>query len=415
MRPRALSFSRALVPVAVALLAALTAATPGSGAPPALKQKEAQAREILAQVNALDLQLNRVGEQLNGAQYELGQARAREHVTLRQLHVARREYKVAQQRVAQRLVALYESNSPTTADAVLGATSLSGILDRLQLVDAAGALDHRIARNAQVRRDQLAVHESELVSERQRAAAAVAAVAVHRQTLDVELAQRQRLLSSVQGEVKRLRAQEAARQARLAAEARARLAAEQKARERAAAQARAAAARAAQARKTAPPAPAATTTEVTTTEQPPTTTTDAATTTTEATPTTTTTAPPPPPAPTAGGHPEAATIALKYLGIPYVFGGATPAGFDCSGLVMYVFAQLGVQLPHYAAAQYGFGVPVPRADLQPGDLVFFDALGHVGIYIGGNQFVHAPQTGDVVKISTLSGWFAAHYVGARRV
>jgi cell wall-associated NlpC family hydrolase len=80
-----------------------------------------------------------------------------------------------------------------------------------------------------------------------------------------------------------------------------------------------------------------------------------------------------------------------------------------------VFAQLGVQLPHYAAAQYGFGVPVPRSALQPGDLVFFDALGHVGIYIGGNQFVHAPQTGDVVKISALSGWYAAHYVGARRV
>jgi peptidoglycan DL-endopeptidase CwlO len=394
------------------LLAALAAATPGSGAPPALKQKEAQAREVLAQVNALDLQLNRVGEQLNGAQYELDQVRARERVTVLRLHSARREYAVAQQRVAQRLVALYESNSPTVADAVLGATSLSGILDRLQLVDAAGALDRRIARSAQVRRDQLALHESELTTERQRAAAAVAAIAVHRQTLDVELAQRQHLLRSVQGEVKRMRVQEAARQARLATEARARLAAEQKARERAAAQARAAAARAAKARASAPPAPTTTTTPVTTTEQTPTTT--AETTTTEAAPTTTASAPPPP-EPTVGGHPEAATIALKYLGVPYVFGGGTPAGFDCSGLVMYVFAQLGVQLPHYAAAQYGFGVPVPRSALQPGDLVFFDALGHVGIYIGGNQFVHAPQTGDVVKISPLTGWYAAHYVGARRV
>jgi cell wall-associated NlpC family hydrolase len=412
VRPRALSFRLAPIPVAVALLAALAAATPGSGAPPALKQKEAQAREVLAQVNALDLQLNRVGEQLNGAQYDLDQVRARERVTVRRLHTARRDYKVAQQHVSQRLVALYESNSPSVADAVLGATSLSGILDRLQLVDAAGALDRRIARNAQVRRDQLAVHESALTSERQRAAAAVAAIAVHRQTLDVELAQRQHLLSSVQGEVKRMQAQEAARQARLAAEAKARLAAELQARERAAAQARAAAARAAKARASAAPAPTTTTTAVTTTEQTPTTT--AATTTTEATPTTTASAPPPP-APTAGGHPEAATIALKYLGVPYVFGGGTPAGFDCSGLVMYVFAQLGVQLPHYAAAQYGFGVPVPRSALQPGDLVFFDALGHVGIYIGGNQFVHAPQTGDVVKISVLTGWYAAHYVGARRV
>jgi cell wall-associated NlpC family hydrolase len=412
---------RAPIPVVVALLATLAAATPGSGAPPRLKQKEAQAREVLAEVNALDLQLNRVGEQLNGAQYDLGKARARERVTLRQLKAARTQFRLAQHRVAQRLVALYESNSPTTADAVLGATSLSSILDRLQLVTAADKLDQGIAHNAQVRRDQLAARETEFASERVKAAAAVAAIAVHRQTISVELGQRQQLLSSVQGEVRKLQAQEAARQARLAAEARARLAAEQRAR---AAAARAAAARAAQARKrkaAAPPAapPPTTTTATTTTAPMPTTTTaPPASTTTDSTPATTTTAPappPPPPAPTAAGHPAAAAIALKYLGVPYVFGGGTPAGFDCSGLVMYVFAQLGVQLPHYAAAQYGFGVPVPRADLQPVDLVFFDALGHVGIYIGGNQFVHAPQTGDVVKISSLTGWYAANYVGARRI
>jgi cell wall-associated NlpC family hydrolase len=115
------------------------------------------------------------------------------------------------------------------------------------------------------------------------------------------------------------------------------------------------------------------------------------------------------------GHPEAATIALKYLGIPYQWGGADPAtGFDCSGLVMYVYAQLGIQLPHYAAAQFGFGTAVPRDELQPGDLVFFDKLGHVGIYIGGGDMVHAPETGDVVKIEAISD-FGNNYVGARRL
>src|SRR5664280_2334907 len=79
--------------------------------------------------------------------------------------------------------------------------------------------------------------------------------------------------------------------------------------------------------------------------------------------------------PVAGGHPEAASIALQYLGIPYRWAGADPdTGFDCSGLVMYVFAQLGVQLPHFAAGQYGYGSPVARDQLQPGDLVFFDGL-----------------------------------------
>ena len=107
---------------------------------------------------------------------------------------------------------------------------------------------------------------------------------------------------------------------------------------------------------------------------------------------------------------------MQYLGTPYVWGGASPSGFDCSGLVMYVYAQVGVSLPHSSYAQYGYGSPVSRSDLQPGDLVFFDGLGHVGIYIGGDQFVHAPHTGDVVKISSLSeDWYAANYVGARRI
>jgi len=81
---------------------------------------------------------------------------------------------------------------------------------------------------------------------------------------------------------------------------------------------------------------------------------------------------------------------------------------------MYVFAQLGISLPHFAAAQYGFGSPVARDQLLPGDLVFFENLNHVGIYIGGGQVVHAPTTGDVVKISNIADW-GASYVGARRV
>src|SRR3954463_11672555 len=107
---------------------------------------------------------------------------------------------------------------------------------------------------------------------------------------------------------------------------------------------------------------------------------------------------------------------MRYLGVPYAWSGASPAGFDCSGLVSYVYAQLGVALPHQSEVQYGYGVPVARSQLQPGDLVFFDGLSHVGIYIGGGPFVHAAQTGDVVKIKSLDdSWYASHYVGARRV
>jgi cell wall-associated NlpC family hydrolase len=130
--------------------------------------------------------------------------------------------------------------------------------------------------------------------------------------------------------------------------------------------------------------------------------------------------PPSPVIPTAdlpAGHPQAAQIALQYLGVPYKWGGATPTtGFDCSGLVTYVFAQLGVFLPHFAAAQWDFGVPVTVAQLQAGDLVFFDALDHVGIYLGNNEFINAPHTGSWVRIDTLDEpWYAKHYVGARRI
>jgi cell wall-associated NlpC family hydrolase len=114
-------------------------------------------------------------------------------------------------------------------------------------------------------------------------------------------------------------------------------------------------------------------------------------------------------------HGNVVAIAMRYLGVPYVWGGASPKGFDCSGFTMYVYAQIGISLPHYTGSQYAMGVAVSRGDLQPGDLVFFDGLGHEGIYIGGNQFIHAPHTGDVVKISSISGWYASSYVGARRI
>ena len=99
--------------------------------------------------------------------------------------------------------------------------------------------------------------------------------------------------------------------------------------------------------------------------------------------------------------------ALKFLGVPYVWGGASPSGFDCSGLVLYVFARYGVSLPHFAAYQAQMGTAVSESQLEPGDLVFFGApIHHVVMYIANGLIVEAPHTGDVVKVARLSDFEA---------
>jgi cell wall-associated NlpC family hydrolase len=110
-----------------------------------------------------------------------------------------------------------------------------------------------------------------------------------------------------------------------------------------------------------------------------------------------------------------ADIAMRYRGAPYRWGGAGPSGFDCSGFVRYVYAQVGVSLPHNAAMQYEHGTPIPRDRLQPGDLVFFDRLRHNGIYLGEGRFIHSRQTGKRVGVATLDqDWYHSRWVGARR-
>jgi cell wall-associated NlpC family hydrolase len=109
--------------------------------------------------------------------------------------------------------------------------------------------------------------------------------------------------------------------------------------------------------------------------------------------------------------------ARRFLGVPYRYGGDSPrGGFDCSGLVRFVYSHFGVALPHSSYADIERGRRIGRRGLKPGDLVFFDGAGHVGIYVGSNRFIHAPHTGTVVQISTLSSsWYGATYDGARRV
>ena len=138
-------------------------------------------------------------------------------------------------------------------------------------------------------------------------------------------------------------------------------------------------------------------------------------------------APTPPSAAVTGSKPEPIAIAaplitaaLSYRGVPYRNGGSDPSGFDCSGFVQWVFAQHGLRLPREVHDQYQMGSEIDRDDVQPGDLVFFETVSrgasHVGIALGGDEFVHAPSSRGVVRVeSYTSDYWKRRFVGARRM
>jgi cell wall-associated NlpC family hydrolase len=403
-----------------------------------LRAKRAEAAQILDEISAIDERLSVITERYDGARVHLQAVEVRLKSERIELRRARKQYRRAVNQAARLLVSLYTDGSPSSLDAIVGARSIEEMLSVADAQDAISRERSQIATTARLTRQRVQTAVAALQADRAAAGRSMSEIAQSRQGVERGLAQRQRLLASVRTQISQLEAQERLRQQRLLAAARARLAAaaaaraarEREAAARAAATARAqakaamrreaasrtaAAARAnaappAQTQPTDPPSDPATPTQPT--PAAPATTAD---TTTQPAPPAATPAPPPA-APTSEGHPQAAQLALGYTGVPYRWGGSTPAGFDCSGLVSYVYAQLGVQLPHYAAAQYGYGSPVPRDQLQAGDLVFFDNLNHVGIYIGGDEFVDAPHAGTVVRIDSLSDpWYSSRYVGARRI
>jgi cell wall-associated NlpC family hydrolase len=382
--------------VVCATLGVLTTTVPASGAPPAVADKQREASSILNEINSLDSNLNRAVESYNGARLHLAQTKQAIRTNIHVLKIADHNLRRSQSNIAKRLVALYTSDEgSSTIEVLLGARSLDDVIARLDAAQSVAAQDAAIARQAQTFRSVISRRQISLLRDRRRAITLVADTAARQHEIEASIGRRQQLLASVKGEIERMQAAEQQRQLQIAAQVRARLA--EQAQAQAAAQTQAAAA--------APPA-------------------------TDTVPAASAPSPPPPTigpaAPTAGMPPTASAaparyggavaIAMRYLGVPYKWGGASPAtGFDCSGFTMYVYAQLGVSLPHYTGDQWQMGTAVARSDLQPGDLVFFDGLGHEGMYIGNNQFIHAPHTGDVVKISSITGSYAGSYMGARRL
>ena len=357
--------------VLLGLLAALLAAVPAL-ADPSISAKRAEEQRVLADIQQLDVRLEKATEAYDGATSRLAEIQAQLKTNRFELGVGKRNLSRAQSELAGRLKAIYVSgqSSDSTLEILLGSRTIDDVLSSIDAANRVSSTDATIVR--QVIRFRRDVQRRAVLLKQANAAQrqVVAQRAAQKAQIVSGLAERQRLVSSIRGEIARLQAEERARQAALARQAAARLAVQQ-------AQSQAAIQNAVVGAAAVTPEGA-------------------------------TVAPP-------SQYGGVVGIAMQYLGTPYVWGGAGPGGFDCSGFVQFVFSQVGVSLPHHAASQFGYGTPVGLSDLQPGDLVFFDGLGHVGIYIGGGQFIHSPHTGDVVKISVLSGYYLSNWVGARRL
>ena len=372
-----------MIVLIAALAAGLLLAVGQASADPSIKSKREQAQAIMAELQQLDSSLSQTIESYNYANIELDRIDADLRSNARHLEAARKSLGVAQSRIAERLRDLYvNGDGDSTIEVIFGSSSLDDIIARLDAIQRVSSEDARILAEVKRYRKAVETRRAKLRDARADQANVVAERAAQKRSIEARLAERQQLLSSVKDEIARMRVEEARRQAALAAQARARLEAARIAAQQAQAQAQTQA-------QTVIESSTDYGSEVVSTPAPP---------------------------PDGTKASQVISIAMQYLGVPYVWGGMSPSGFDCSGLIAYAYAQIGISLPHHAASQYGYGVPVSRDDLQPADLVFFDGLGHMGMYIGGGQFIHAPHTGDVVKISSMyDSWYASTFVGARRI
>lgn len=371
--PKATAVLFVTAAVAVVLcLSPVISAHPASAVPttPAIKAKQAEADAAAAHLDAMNDDLEIRIEEYNAITEALDKTREDIRTTRADLEQAQRDLASAQGRLAERAATIYKERGTGILDVFLGTRTFEDFLVRLDLAvrinrsDAEAVLEVKDAKAA-VEATERALEQREIEQ------AALKADAESRaRRIEEEIARQESYVAALGAEIKQLIADEEERQRRLAEE-RARRAAMN------------AATHASGGREAADPSSLG------------------------------------------SGRPEVVAVALAYRGVPYRWGGASPSGFDCSGLCQYSYRQIGIELPRTSRSQYRAGqhIAPDRLDLlKPGDLVFFgtngdpDLIHHVGIYVGGGNFVHAPQRGDVVKVSSLTDRIASRgdYVGASR-
>ncbi|GBE58191.1 putative endopeptidase p60 precursor [bacterium BMS3Abin01] len=330
-----------------------------------LASSQAQADQIQAEIDAINLAAEQAVERYNQAGVELELTNQRLADSEKALAEASANLAAAQDRLNTRMEKIYRAGSVAFVDVIVNTSDFNEFMSRFDMLGRIGSQDK--ADVAEVLRYKTEVEDTrtELEQSRKKQEELVGTLEKEKAEIESRLAARQEVLNGVDSEIAGMLAQQQAQaQQQVAAVA-----------------------------------PASSP---------------------EASPSPEQTGSPgwepnppyePPPPPGSGG---AVSIAMQYLGTPYVWGGASPSGFDCSGLTMYVYAQMGVYLPHSAAAQRYSGIPVSYNQLAPGDLVFFGSpISHVGIYIGGGSMIHAPYEGAVVSITSVGA--VGGYSGACRI
>ena len=307
---------------------------------------EARTAQVKQQLDALNTSLEQAIQQYDLANLKLTDVQAKVSSTTLQLATATTQLQTAEQSLEDSVVAMYEQRPTDILDVIFSSRSFDDLTSQVTAFRELGASNAEIVSAVQTYQTSVQQQRDQLVIAQDQARALLQDVLLKKAGIETAVARQKDIYSSAKAEVAKITQQEAAEAARAAAAAQ-----------------------------------AATRSGVWRNPRSI------------------------PSGDPGNGHPEVIAIARKYLGIPYFYGAADPkVGFDCSGLVMYCYAQLGIQLPHYSGFQQNLGVPVPMNALIPGDLVFkgYPVSYHVALYAGGGQVIEAPHTGDVVKYDTVA-------------